>query len=365
MKVQPVMAKVSMVCMLLAGLVACQVDQENVGMSGGASSSLQSFEALKAAKPQDNSPLMVLDEGDDEALIADETRDEGAQVTGWQLQLRTGRSVFKLGEPVFVQVSLQNTAGEAQNASALLQPEFRMLTYTVTAPDGSQHVFQPIAEFCTLPLLARKTFQPGEQVQEEVRLFAARGGWMFDQPGDYLISVEFTGPSRAARQLLSNSLRVRIEPGSEREQAAARRLMEGEAALLLQWERGDHLERGLKVLDEVRTQYPGTIHAFYAEYVLGNNLAQSFLNGKVERPAVPEAALAHLQTAHRMMVQGMDQGLSTHVRSNLTERLVDVLLQLQRQAQAREVALDFVSRYASEPSMTEAREQMQLRLKSM
>lgn len=367
MKTQPMMAKVSMLSMLLAGLVACEAEQVST-LEAGASASLQSFEQLKAAKPQDNGPLMVLDAGEQAAEQVDFLNgalEQEATVTGWQLQLRSERRSFKLGEPVFLQVSLQNTAAEPQNASALLQPEFRMLTYTVTAPDGSQHVFQPIAEFCTLPILARKTFQPGEQVAEEVRLFAARGGWMFEQPGDYRVSVEFTGPSRAARHLLSNTLHVRVEVGSEREQAAAGRLMEGEAALLLQWERGDHLEQGLKVLQEVRTQYPGTIHAFYADYVLGNNLAQSFLNGKAERPADPAGALVHLQAAHRLLTQGGAQGLSVHVRSNLHQQLVQVLAQLQRPEEARAVALDFMKRYASDPNMAQARVQMQERLRTL
>lgn len=349
--------------LLLAGLSACQSEGETVAVGSdgaradSAVTSKAAFERLKGAAPQDAGEPAPLLEVDVEPL-AEIERVEAEVARGWQLQLTASKQQFVLGEPVSVQIALQNISAEAMDATARLSPEFRLLTYTVVTPDGNEHAFHPIAEFCTLPILAKKTFQPGERVSEEVKLFAARGGWMFDAPGDYLVKADFVGQSAQSHHLLSNTLRIQVLPGSVDEQQAARQVMEGQAALLLQWERGDHLTAGLKSLETVAAQYPSTVHAFYAQYVLGNNLAQSFLNGKVERPADPVQAIGHLESARSALYARFDAGMSPRVRENLHEQLINSYRALGKGAAARGVAVDFTRRYASDAAMAPAIERL-------
>lgn len=352
---------------LLAGLSACQSGDELAAVGGEASirdtavTSKSEFERLKAAAPAEAGEPAPLLQGDTDAL-GEADRAELDVARGWQLQLTASKQHFVLGEPVSVQISLQNISAEAMDATARLSPEFRLLTYTVVTPDGNEHAFHPIAEFCTLPLLAKKTFQPGERVSEEVKLFAARGGWMFDAPGDYLLKADFVGQSVQSHHLLSNTLQIRVLPGAGDEQQAAQKVMEGQAALLLQWERGDHLTEGLKTLNMVAAQYPSTVHAFYSEYVLGNNLAQSFLNGKVERPADPAQAIGHLERARSALYSRFDAGMSPRVRENLHQQLINSYRAMGQAEKAKLVATDFARRYASDVQMAPAIERLKLTL---
>lgn len=336
----------------LSLLVGCETEPVSNGSSDRASqpaltAEQAAFEARKRALPAEAGDPVA----DPAQALSQETDHRSQEVTqGWQLSVSADKDAFVLGEPVNVRISLQNVSADARDATALLQPEFRQITYRVTAPDGAESVFQPIAQFCTLPILARKTFAPGEKVEQELKLFAARGGWMFDAPGDYRISAEFNGPA-SARQLLSNTVHIRVTEGTAQEQKEAQKLMNGEAALLLQWERGDQLTQGLKVLEQVASEAPNTIHGFYAHFVLGNNLSQEFFNGKETRAAQPEAALAHLTAARDALYARFDAGMSTHVRETLHLQLIHTLKQLGRPQQAHEVAAAFAQRYAEDVHM--------------
>lgn len=336
------------VSMMLLG-TACQSGQTPDSSGAVSAASLDAFEAQKQRKTPtgpalDSDSVLLLD---DEAQRLEEQTEQREVASGWQLSLTAPKTQVLLGEPVTVQVSLQNIAAEAQDASALLLPEFQMVRYSVIAPDGSEHAFQPIAQYCTLPALARKTFQPGEKVSEDVRVFAARGGWVFDEPGVWQIRASFEGEGRAAPHMLSNSVKVVVLPGTVAEQAAARQLMQGEAALLLQWERGDHLKDGLRTLEQVAAQVPGSIHALYAHYVLGNNLAQGFFDGKTERPARPQEAIAHLEAARSLMVGGLDAGLPASIRGNVYRQLAASYDALGQKAQAQTVRQEGSSRYGA------------------
>lgn len=353
------LARIMTLGLLSAGLLtACQGDV-SAPLAEKSSPSLSNgvvgFEALKAAAPRDAGDPVAPEESaaESDRLQVEDAQLDNAMTQGWQLSLSADKPNFKLGEPVYLRVSLQNLSAEERDATALLQPEFRQLTYRVIGPEGSEHAFQPIAEFCTLPILAKKTFAPGETVQAELKLFAARGGWTFDTPGDYRVSATFDGHA-SARGLMSNTLHVVVQPGTQLEQELGGKLMTGQAALLLQWERGDHLLEGLNVLKEVAQQGPGTLQGFYANYVLGNNLAQSFTNGKTERPAQPALALPYLLTAREALYARFDTGMSTHVRENLHLQLVSALKGLNRVAEAKTVAATFEHRYSSDVHMAES-----------
>lgn len=340
-------AGVLAVSMVLLG-TACQSGQTEEQGGGASSASLDRFEAQKQHKTPtgpaiDAGSLALLD---DVQRVEDPASDREV-ARGWQLSLTAPKAQFLLGEPVTVQVSLQNIAADAQDASALLLPEFHMVRYSVIAPDGSEHAFQPIAQYCTLPALAKKTFQPGEKVSEEVRVFAARGGWVFDEPGVWQIRASFEGEGPNAPHMLSNSVKLVVAPGTAAEQAAARQLMEGEAALLLQWERGDHLKDGLRTLEQVAAQVPGSVHALYAHYVLGNNLSQSFFDGKSERAARPQEAIPHLEAARALMVGGLDSGLPASVRGGVYRQLVASYEAVGQKAQAQLVREEARSRYGA------------------
>lgn len=339
--------------LLLLG-VGCQSEPVGAPGEGAGVASLDAFEQAKQHKiptgPAIDPDAVAVLEETRSAEVPEEVREVAP---GWVLGLSALKSQVLLGEPVSVRVSLQNIAAEAQDASALLLPEFHMVRYSVIAPDGSEHAFQPIAQYCTLPALARKTFQPGEKVSEEVRVFAARGGWVFDQPGTWQIRAAFEGEGKDAPRMLSNSISLRVLPGAPAEQAAARQLMEGQAALLLHWERGDHLTEGVRTLEQVAAQVPGSIHALYSHYVLGNNWAQSFFNGKQDRTARPLDAIRELEAARALVLQGLDAGLPAGVRGNLYRTLASSYDAVGQGAKAEAIRQEALQRYASDPGMAD------------
>ncbi len=328
-------------------LGACSVQTSDSSLN-----SMDAFEARKAAKTDDGSVATMLAQPVAPESVA--VRKDRPVVNEWMLSVEPIKSTFLLGEPIVVRVRLENVSDEPLEVAPLLQPEFQQTRYTITRLEtGGSAPFLPAARYLTLPATHMRTFQPGEYVEEEVRLIASKAGWMFKWPGKYEITVDFDASTSGANLMGTHSAIVTVRAGNEQEQAAGRIMMEGEAPLLLYWEQGDHATDGLARLERIIADYPGTLHAVYAHFALGSNDAQPFFNGKTTREPRLESAIEHLQAVRQALRAPNAPVVPAHMRTATYERLADSLASAGQVGLARTVLDEFLSLYADDPTMAD------------
>jgi hypothetical protein len=191
-------------------------------------------------------------------------------------------------------VRLVNEGTEPATVERRLSPQFGAVTYEITRRPG-----EPNADrFKFTPLVHKEladpvtSLAPGKNLEEDAELFFDGRQWVFREPGLYHVEAIYQ------RRLRSNVLLLRILPPSNEKEALAARLMieNPEAGKFLALHGGDHLTRGMAVLEQVSVDGAGTPHAAHANLVLGLSKLQPFadLSNNRIRPSQPQTALAFL-----------------------------------------------------------------------
>ncbi len=339
--------------LLSAGLLgACSVQSSDTQVN-----TMDTFEARKAVKGDDGSVATTL--GEPVAVSVAVKQEEKPVINDWMLSVEPVKRAFMIGEPVVVRVKLQNVSDEPLEVAPLLQPEFQQTTYTITRLDtGASAPFVPAARYLALPAAFSRVFQPGEFVEEEVKLIASKAGWMFKWPGEYEIAVDFDASTSGANVMGNHSTLITVLSGNADDQAAAKLIMDGEAALLLYWEQGDHATDGLAALGEIISRYPQTIHALYAHFALGSNDAQPFFNGEFTRPPRAKSAIGHLEQVRAILASADAPVLPAALRAATYSRLASSYVLAGQADRARAVLDEFLAEYAADPVMTSAMEQI-------
>ena len=335
----------SLVLLSAGWLAACSGQTIDTNMNP-----MDAFEAHTAVKGDDGSVATTL--GDPAPVQVTSPQTDRPMVNDWMLSIEPIKPEFVIGEPVVVRVKLQNISNEPLEVAPLLQPEFGQTQYTITRLEtGGSAPYVPAARYLALPVTFMKTFQPGEFVEEEVKLVASKAGWMFKWPGAYEIRVDFDASTSGANLMGTHSAVITIRDGNADERAAAELMMNGEAPLLVYWEQGDHVTDGLTALETIADRYPSTIHALYANFALGSNDAQPFFNGKFTRPPRARSAVARLEAVRAVLASPDAPVVPATLRTRTYTRLADAYQELGLTDRARAVLNEYVSLYASDPVM--------------
>jgi len=209
------------------------------------------------------------------------------------LEIKADKRAFTLGEPIIIYVSLTNTGRTATEVMRILEPDAGFVEYWVKRPDGKDAAFLPWAHKDHPSPLQR--LSPGEAVRAEAKIFFGGDGWTFTKPGRYEIRAVYL------KRVNSNRLTVTVLPTADEatKRAADLFLRSDEVGKFLLFEGGDHLSDGIRRLKQAANQFPQTPHASYANFALGANLMQDFVNFKVNRlrRADPHRAIKYLEKA--------------------------------------------------------------------
>lgn len=218
-----------------------------------------------------------------ELTIVDQIKcsSEGARTvsTGLRLELRTPKSQFALGEPIFVTVGLHNESSAARKVSPYLSPEYGLLALEVRKLPSEN--FRRVAP-AIVKERRRISFQnmgAGESVHSVSQISYAANGWIFQEPGDYEIRAAMNVPTSDTTgsvefdRVSSSVLRIRVEqPKSDEEKQAAQTLFGPEVGMFLALGGTDHLPSALDGLANLVEKMPTTRQAGIARLMLANAL---------------------------------------------------------------------------------------------
>jgi hypothetical protein len=211
--------------------------------------------------------------------LSDDASPATAQQSTEGFSISSDKTSFVLGEPIVLRATLTNDTAERIRAIPIFDPTFGYARYTIVYPDGNRRPFAPpwhidgIAEPVTLG--------PGESVSGDVPLFFAATGLTFVEPGEYIVVGHYMG-------LESPPFTVQVDAPTETDESAASELMlDDTVGLFLLAGGGESLSAARDRLEQVQSEYSGTLLAGYASYSLGvyySRDARDFSTGQV-RPA--------------------------------------------------------------------------------
>jgi hypothetical protein len=225
---------------------------------------------------------------------------------GLTLKIETERQSYALGEPVYLIVRVLNQGTAEAKLMPLLSPKDGLLAISVRDPAGRGIGFQPLAsrDRDSAPV----ALAPGGQLATTFPIFFGATGWLFRDPGRYMVRAQFDVRAGAEKPQMVQAeplvLTIRDE-GAE----GARVLMDGSAASLeagkfLVWGSGDHLVQGMERLNQFAARTPTSPAIDHYRVALGRSWARPFKNYKLGavRPAEYPRALTELARARDEML---------------------------------------------------------------
>jgi len=217
------------------------------------------------------------------------------------VRTRPERYLFHFAEPVTVELKLKNQTEAPVVVPDMLSPEFGLLGLFIRDPRGKVRPYQPLFRLCGEGRTAE--LPPGEKLYESVFLAYGRGGFYFEEPGEYQIWAVYTA---GGLRLRSNALRIRVAfPQSADDEDMALRTFGHEQGHVLYMRGAGHLQTGNDQLREVADRFPKTNLARYIHYCFGNSQAREFKDvvTGTTRPAQLRQAVKDLTTASTLMRQ--------------------------------------------------------------
>lgn len=225
------------------------------------------------------------------------TRDFEAPVedtTGLRLELRS-RPLYRLGEPVVVEIKLGLDGARSGEVEPHLHPAMGNVRLAIRKPGGLVVLHEPPIHECMQPATKRlTTAKPA--VYESAYIGYGKEGITFDAPGTYQLRAICPAPDGSI--LVSNTLEVRVRPPrNEADEEVADLLMGDEQGMLfsLLGSDSEHLASGNASFQEAIEKYPAHPLTLYARLAIGFNAARQFVNLKadgtitVRKPDVKEA----------------------------------------------------------------------------
>lgn len=209
------------------------------------------------------------------------------------------RSSYRVGEPVYLALTLRNTSERAERVIGSLHPEDGAVDLVIATPEGRQRHYAPLGEADHDETIFQ-SLAPGATIGNMVPVFFGGAGWTFDRPGRYTITAHYRLPDgkKTVRESISTPVTIDIQASPEGSKLIGDGPASREVGKFLTWQAGDHLERGRTRLSELMQQTPGSPLASYANFALGRSWGDPFMDyrkGQV-RPANCELAMRHLAT---------------------------------------------------------------------
>ncbi len=195
---------------------------------------------------------------------------------GMKIELSAEKTTFLLGEPVVVLVKVTNTGNSPLVIPGGLEPEFDMLHYKITDPDGKATPYSPMYVADTDK---RVILNKNESAYGTARIFYGGNGYSFTKPGTYKVKASF-------KDAQSNALAIKVSaPQNDAEREQARLILDNaEVGMFLMLEGGDELMEAHKALETLQQKYPQSVLTAYVKFAQGKNLSVPARNFVTKKP---------------------------------------------------------------------------------
>jgi hypothetical protein len=216
-----------------------------------------------------------------------------------KLNVETPKTSYVTGEPIIITVGLHNSGTTNQSVFPLLDPKYRFLNVEIKAPGQDDFdAFQPvlIADARGVHL---QTLAPHQSIHEEARIFFGADGWVFKEPGAYVIRADYPAPAidgtmkEDGTRIQSVELTLTVnEPTTSSARRAKELILGPQEGLYLVLGGGDHLKGAAAKLKRVVQEEPTAPQAAAVRLTLGTAALNPTIDpntGVQSQPRVDEA----------------------------------------------------------------------------
>ena len=176
------------------------------------------------------------------------------------LEILPHKSIYRLGEPVLLEVAVSNRSATKTLNIGKLGPSYGNVRLFITKPDGTTRHFKPIVNKVeSMP----SKLGAGDQKRHITNLTYSAEGFIFDTPGKYEI-LAIAEDQTKSNYALSLPASFRVGYPTRLEEEVADQLFDREVGLFLTLGGGEHLEAGKRRLESISEQYadhPLSAHA--------------------------------------------------------------------------------------------------------
>jgi hypothetical protein len=231
-----------------------------------------------------------------------EAKPSATAVTASDLRLHASveRDSFLVGEPVYLELRLENTGRQSHRVFGSLDPSDGAVEVLVMDPNGREHHFVPLVE-TEQDESIMVDLGPSAAVGAVAPVFFGANGWTFPSPGRYGVTAVYRTKARDAQVMEVRSAVLNVEVRASAD-GAGEFLAGGsppslEAGKFLTWQAGDHLTAGRAHLENLLTRYPRSDLTHYALSALSRSEGTRFLDYRSRTVRAPncELALARLR----------------------------------------------------------------------
>lgn len=196
-----------------------------------------------------------------------------------RLEIAAPKNEYTVGEAVSVTVALKNTGTAPRDAIRLIDPEYRFLSITVKGPgDAEPHPYvPPVLRDARKP--AKVSLAPQDSIVTDAKIFFGADGWMFSNPGEYVVQATYPVEGEPGSYVQSSTLQLTVkEPPSNSQASRARGLLlrqdgqrlGSEQGLFLYMGGGSHLAIAEKNIKAIVDTAPDSQQATDARLALAN-----------------------------------------------------------------------------------------------
>lgn len=216
-----------------------------------------------------------------------------------KLKLEAPKQSYVAGEPIVLTVGLHNSGTVNQSVYPLLDPKYRFLNLEIKRPGQTDFdPFQPvlIAEARGVQVRA---LAPGESIHDEARIFFGADGWVFTEPGEYVVRADYPAPAvdgtmkDDGTRIQSGELKIVVaEPTTSSARRAKELIVGPQQGLYLVLGGGDHLTNATAQLKQVVQEAPTAPQAAAVRLALGTAALNPTIDpstGVQSQPRVDEA----------------------------------------------------------------------------
>ncbi|MEN8124853.1 MAG: hypothetical protein ABFR32_06935 [Bacteroidota bacterium] len=196
------------------------------------------------------------------------------------------KAIYKMAEPILIQLVLTNTYSETIEIYKKLAPEDQYVTILIKKPDGQIIKYvPPVLRYENTTKLSK--LRKGSSILGNVLLNYSAKGAIFSTPGEYNICTYYGNENLGGIQ--SNILRIRVTPSfSIQEEELAHLLLDHRAAKLIYYKGAYRYPEMLKELENICTKNKKKDPTIaYIQHVLGVHYSKDYkiikLDGKKKR----------------------------------------------------------------------------------
>jgi hypothetical protein len=255
------------------------------------------------------------------------------------VRTRPERNLFRLAEPVTIELKLKNQSKASLIAPAMLNPAFGLLKLYIRDPRGEVRPYEPLFKLCSEARMVE--LPPGEKLYESAFVTYGAKGFYFEEPGEYQIWAVY---GAGGLRLRSNLLRLRVAfPQSSADEEMALWTFGRDQGHVLYMRGAEYLQAGNDRLHEVIERFPDSNLSRYIHFCFGNSRARAFKDlvaGRV-RSSQPEFAAKELEQARKFSpVYEKYSALDNITHGRAADLLANLYLQMDEPQKARSTLIE-------------------------